>query len=136
MNKIRPNALIIIKKNNYVLASKGIDGDKTFYRIMGGGIEFSELSSVTIKREMMEELNAEIINEEFLCSFENIFEFNSKKYHEITFLYKGDFSDKSMYEEETIKRVDNDYEYSEWVSIPEIKKGNIIFYPEEVIKYL
>lgn len=136
MNKIRPNALIIIKKDNYVLASKGIDGDKTFYRLMGGGIEFGELSSMTIKREIMEELNVEIINEEFLCSIENIFEFNSQQYHEITFLYKGDFSDKSMYEKQTIKRVDNDYEYSEWVSIPEIKKGNIIFYPEKSIDYL
>ena len=136
MKNIRPNALIIIKKEDYVLASKGIDGNKTFYRLMGGGIEFGELSSVTIKREILEELNAEIINEEFLCSIENIFEFNSQKYHELTFLFKGDFSDKSMYEKQTIKRVDYDNEYSEWVSIPEIKKGNIIFYPEKAIKYL
>lgn len=136
MNNIRPNALIIIKKDNYVLASKGVDGDKTFYRLMGGGIEFGELSNITIKREIMEELNAEIINEKFLCIIENVFIFNSQKGHEITFLYQGDFSDKSMYDKQIIKRVDYDSEYSEWVSIPEIKKGNIILYPEKAIEYL
>ncbi len=138
MNNIRPNALIIIVKDNYVLAEKGVDlnTNKTFYRLMGGGIEFGELSSMTTKREMLEELNVEIINEEFLCSIENIFEFNSKKYHELTFLYKGEFLDKSMYEKQIIQRVDGYSSYSEWVSISEIKKGNIIFYPEKAIEYL
>lgn len=136
MNNIRPNALIIIRKDGCVLASKGVDGDKIFYRLLGGGIEFGELSNVTIKREIMEELNAEIINEKFLCIIENIFEFKSQKCHEITFLYEGDFLDKSLYEKEIIKRVDYDSEYSEWVSISEVKKGNIIVYPREIINYL
>ena len=138
MNNIRPNALVIIKKNDYVLAEKGVDLkiNKTFYRLMGGGIEFGELSSGTIKREMLEELGLEIINEKFLCSTENIFEYNSKKYHELTFLYKAELLDKSAYEKEIIKRIDGESNYSEWVSISEIKKGSIIFYPEKSIKYL
>lgn len=136
MTNIRPNALIIIKKDGYVLASKGVDGDKTFYRLPGGGVEFGELSNATIKREILEELNAEIINIKFLCMAENIFEFQSQKYHEITFLYEGDFIDKYMYEKDKIKRVDFDSEYCEWVSFSEIKNGNIILYPEKAIDYL
>ena len=136
MNNIRPNALIIIRKGDYILASKGVDGEKAFYRLMGGGIEFGELSNITIKREIFEELNAEIINEKFLSIIENMFDFKSQKCHEITFLYEGDFLDKSMYEKEKIQRVDFDSEYSEWVSTSEIKNGNIILYPEKAVDYI
>ena len=136
--KIRPNALVIIEKDGYVLASKGTDNvtHNVFYRIMGGGIEFGELSSETVKREIEEELGEKIINEKFLCNAENIFEMNGEKYHEITFIYKADFADEASYLKKTIKRIDNDYEYADWVSVDEIKKGNIIFYPKEAIDYL
>jgi ADP-ribose pyrophosphatase YjhB (NUDIX family) len=136
MNNIRPNALIIIRKDNYILASKGIDGQKTFYRLMGGGIEFGELSKDAIKREILEELGLEIMNEKFLCVTENVFDYKSQKCHEITFLYQGDFVDKSMYEKEKIKRLDYEGEYSEWILISEIKNSNILLYPVEAIEYL
>jgi len=136
--KIRPNALVIIEKEGYILASKGKDGvtGQVFYRLVGGGIEFGELSSETVKREFMEELGAEIINEKFITTAENVFEFNGVKYHEITFIYRADFKDESLYDQETIKRIDNDYEYADWVSIDEIKNNKIVLYPKETINYL
>jgi len=136
--KIRPNALVIIRRDRQVLASRGEDKIKgqIYYRPAGGGIEFGEKSSETIKREFLEELNASIVNEKLVCIVENIFEYNGDKGHEITFVYEADFEDKDLYKLEKIKRVDNDYEYVEWVSIDEIKNGNIIFYPQESIKYL
>lgn len=138
MDKIRPNALAIIKKNDLLLAAKGTDQTtgKIFYRLMGGGIEFGETSAETIKREFKEELNAAIINEKFLCVIENVFDFNSKKYHEITFLYEADLSENSLYEQQMIKVIDKKESCAEWISIDEIRKGNIIIYPEETIKYL
>lgn len=138
MNNIRPNALAIIKKNNLLLAQKGED-EKTgevFYRLMGGGIEFGELSSETLKREFKEELNATIINEKFLCPIENIFEFNSKKWHEITFLFEADLLETSLFDEKLIKVLDTEDGYAEWVPIDGIKSGEIILYPQEAAKYL
>ena len=49
MNKfkeIRPIVLGIVKRNNKILVSKGYDKKKnqTFYRCLGGGIEFLETS--------------------------------------------------------------------------------------------
>lgn len=44
MKNIRPNALIIIRKGEYILASKHNDGEKIFYRLIGGGVDFGELS--------------------------------------------------------------------------------------------
>jgi ADP-ribose pyrophosphatase YjhB (NUDIX family) len=136
--KIRPNALAIIEKDGYILASKGVDNvtKEIFYRLLGGGIEFGELSSEAVKREFVEELNAVILNEKFLCIAENIFEYNGEKGHEITFIYKADFQDESLYSQKSIKRIDHDSEFADWVSVDEIKKGNIIIYPRETINYL
>lgn len=138
MEKIRPNALVIIKKDGNLLAARGEDKvtGKVFYRLMGGGIEFGELSSGTIKREIREELNATVINEKFLCPIENIFEFNSKKGHEITFLYEGDIEEKSFYDEKRIKVIDKEDSFAEWVPIENIKNGETILYPQETVKYL
>lgn len=138
MNKIRPNALVIIQKSDYLLAEKGEDKTtgKVFYRLMGGGIEFGEVSSETLKREIKEELNATIINEKFLCPIESIFEFNSEKGHEITFLFEADLLEESLYNQKNIKVIDKEDSYAEWVPISEIKNGNIILYPEETVRYL
>ena len=68
MSKIRPNSLAIIRRNGKVLAIKGEDKVKsdTFYRLIGGGIEFGELSLEALKREIREELDSTTINERFI----------------------------------------------------------------------
>ena len=121
-----------------LLAQKGEDvaTGKIFYRLMGGGIEFGESSLETIKREIKEELDATVINEKFLCPIENIFEFNSKKMHEITFLYEGDFLEESFYVEQKVKVIDKENSFAEWVPIVGIKNGDIILYPKEAVEYL
>lgn len=138
MDKIRPNALAIIQKDGYLLAAKGKDKTtgKVFYRLMGGGIEFGELAAETLKREIKEELGVSITNEKFLCVIENVFEFNSKKGHEITFLFSADIIEKSFYTAKSLKIIDKEDSYAEWVSVKDIKAGATILYPKETIKYL
>ena len=60
--EIRPLALGIAVKNNKLLVSEGFDNIKkeTFYRCLGGGIEFLEKSEVALKREFLEEININI----------------------------------------------------------------------------
>jgi ADP-ribose pyrophosphatase YjhB (NUDIX family) len=138
MNNIRPNALVIIQKNNQLLAQKGLDKNtgKVFYRLLGGGIEFGESSNETLRREIKEELNATISNEKLLCVIENVFEFNSKKGHEITFIYSGDLLEENLYNQKTIKISDKADEHAEWVPVDRIKSGNAILYPKEAVNYL
>ena len=71
MNKfkeIRPIVLGIARKDNKILVSKGYDKIKneTFYRCLGGGIEFLETSQEALKREYKEELGININIEEYL----------------------------------------------------------------------
>lgn len=136
--EIRTNALVIIRKDDHVLVQRGEDKNnhEVFYRILGGGIEFGEKSKDTIKREFMEELGVTIVNEKFLSPIENIFEFNGNQYHEITFLYEAEFENKDLYNLNKMERIDFSSESAEWISIKDVKDGNVIFYPREAIEYL
>jgi len=136
--KIRPSALGIVRKDDYILVSKHVDNvtNQTFHRLFGGGIEFGEKSIEAIKREFLEELGVVIVNEKFLCAVENIFIYNGEQGHEITFLYEVDFEDKDLYKVERIKRIDHDNQYGEWIPVEEIKNGKLIVYPKETINYL
>lgn len=89
--KIRPLAVALIEKENKVLAIKGYDDvkEQTFFRLVGGGIEFGETGQETIKREFMEELGFEPKDIEYYTTVENIFEFNGKPGHEIILVYKA-----------------------------------------------
>ena len=102
---IRPIAISIIRNNNSILVYERTDDiskDK-FYRLVGGCIEFGELSRDALKREFQEELSLEIINCKLLSTFESIFTFNSVKMHETVFLYTSDFKDTNAYNKKTIE---------------------------------
>ena len=75
--EIKPISLGIAIKNNKLLVGEGFDKVKnqTFYRCLGGGIEFLEKSSDALKREFKEEIGADIAVKNFLGISENIFTF-------------------------------------------------------------
>lgn len=62
MPRIRALAICIFSRNGKNLVSTEHDPSKkeTFYRPLGGGIEFSERGTETIHRELMEEIGAEV----------------------------------------------------------------------------
>jgi len=90
-NKIRPLAICVFCNHNRILVAEGYDPVKkqTFYRPLGGGIEFGESSEHTIHRELMEEIGAEVSDLKYLGTLENIFVFNGEPGHEIVMVYDG-----------------------------------------------
>lgn len=134
--EIRPIVLGIAIKDNKLLVGEGYDTVKkqTFYRCLGGGIEFLEHSSETLKREFMEEIQTHITVGDFLGIAENIFTYNGKDAHEIILMYNVTLDDEDYKEEYHI--VDNDNYYAKWINLDLIKSGKVILYPEEIKKYL
>ena len=134
--QIRPIALGLAIKNNKVLVSEGYDKvkDQTFYRCLGGGIEFLEKSDEALKREFKEEIGADITVKDFLGLQENIFTFNGKNGHELIFIYKVDIKDSDYKEEYNI--IDEVNSVAKWIDINDVKSGKEILYPTEVVKYL
>src|SRR4051812_39751407 len=98
--RIRPLSLCVFRRDSMILVSKGYDPKKseTYYRPIGGGIEFGELAENACRREVLEELGTEIENVRKLGVLENIFTFNGKPGHEIVYLYEADFSDARFYD--------------------------------------
>lgn len=140
MNKfkeIRPIVLGLAIKDNKLLVSEGFDNVKkqTFYRCLGGGIEFLEKSTDALKREFKEEINIDIVIKDFLGISENIFTYEGKNAHELVFYYNINILTED-YKEEYIVTDDNGQSKAVWIDINEFKNGNKILYPQEVFKYI
>lgn len=134
--KIRPIALGLVKRDGKVLVSIGHDNVKgtTFYRCIGGGIEFQETSKEALKREFKEELGCSIEVEDFLGINENIFVYNGKKGHEIVLFYNVSMSDEDY--KDTCHIIDEEGSDAVWVDISKQKSKELIIYPEQVVEYL
>ena len=135
--EIRPIALGLAIKNNKLLVSEGFDKvrNETFYRCLGGGIEFLEKSEEALKREFLEEINVDITVKNFLGISENIFTYQGKKAHELILFYSIEISDENYQEE--YKVIDDHGEtIAKWIEIDELKNKNKILYPKEVFKYI
>lgn len=135
--EIRPIALGIAIKNNKLLVGEGFDKVKnqTFYRCLGGGIEFLEKSSDALKREFKEEIGADIAVKNFLGISENIFTYQGKNAHELILFYSIEISDNDYKEEYHIADED-DNGIAKWIDIDEFKNKSKILYPEGIFKYI
>lgn len=96
--RIRPLALCIFRRGDKILLARGYDSSKgeTFYRPIGGKIEFGESAARTVAREVMEELAVEVADIIYLGALENIFHYEGKPGHEIVLIFDGRFVDESL----------------------------------------
>ena len=136
---IRPIAISIIRNNNSILVYERTDDiskDK-FYRLVGGCIEFGELSRDALKREFEEELSLKIINCKLLSTFESIFTFNTVKMHETVFLYASDFKDSNVYNKKNIEGLEGSRKFNAvWISVSDFLNEKYKIYPKEIVQYL
>ena len=136
-NSIRPIVLGLTKKDNKILVGQGYDKvkNKTFYRALGGGIEFTETSKDAIIREFKEEINADIIVHNLLGVSENIFTYKGNYGHEIVFTYSIEIPEKFYKDVYLIKDEASEYT-AMWVDIDDFKTGKKVLYPDSFLKYL
>jgi 8-oxo-dGTP pyrophosphatase MutT (NUDIX family) len=110
--RVRPIAICLIRRSRdgCILVMQGYDPLKgeTFYRPLGGTIEFGEYSRETIERELMEEIGAEVADLRYLATIENVFEYNGQTGHEIVLVYEGRLADPSLYEYNAMVGREND----------------------------
>jgi 8-oxo-dGTP pyrophosphatase MutT (NUDIX family) len=136
--KIRPIAIAIIRRNDEILVAKARDEVKkeTFYRPLGGEIEFGESSPDCIIRELMEEIQADIIDMKLLTVLENIFVYEGKPGHEIVMVYEVQLADKSFYKLNKIPFNEIGWDDIEWKAINDFKSGRDILYPEKLLSII
>ena len=140
MNQIRPIAICVFLNNNRILVFEGYDPTKreTFYRPLGGGIEFGEGGEEAVRREIMEELHAEIENLKHLGTLENIFTFNGTPGHEIVMVYDGALKESGLYDQAVIEveEANGDEVRAVWMSLDAFGEEKSILYPDGLLELL
>lgn len=134
-NTIVLKAKLIIRSHNKMLVARFHDSVKghDFYTLMGGSVNFGETADQALQREMHEELQCGVENAELLQVVENLFTHEGKSGHEIMFIYKGDLSNKRVYEQDRIHVVEETYAFNaEWIEIDAVLSGEIPLYPDNV----
>ncbi len=138
-NKIRTLALGLIRDGDRTLLSEGYDPVKqqTFYRALGGGVDFGETSYDALKREFQEELQAELTNIKYLGCIENLFIFKGQQGHEIIQLYQCDFVESKFYKLDQLEFTEGESKQTAlWMNIEQCKSGEVHVVPEQFIEYL
>ena len=97
--RIRPLALCVFRRGDKVFVSRGHDKSRgeTFYRPIGGKIEFGETARDAVAREVMEELGKAVTGIRYIGALENIFVYEGKPGHEIVMVFDGRFVDESLH---------------------------------------
>lgn len=135
MSQIRNVALGVAVRDGHLLVIDELDAvrGQRFHRLVGGGIEFGETSEQALRRELHEELGADLRSSESLGVLENIFEYEGEPGHQIAHLYlvESDAID-SLALDETRKVADEDARVH-WVDLSAL---DLPLYPdgaEEII---
>lgn len=134
---VRALAICIFRNGDRIFVAEYHDSFKgeTFYRPLGGAIEFGERSEQTIEREVLEEVGAQVSNLRYVGVVENLFTYNGEKGHEIVLVYDGDFVDKSFYETDSIIGAEDDGTpfKAMWKPLDVFRKGEALLYPNGVL---
>jgi ADP-ribose pyrophosphatase YjhB (NUDIX family) len=136
-DRIRPIAIVVFRREEgCILAAPGFDSVKQqrFYRPLGGEIEFGETADDAARREILEEVGAEIGDLRLISVFENIFTFLGARGHEIVFAYEGEFVD-SKYAKTDVVICDEGGSAFEahWVPLDLFVRGEVPLYPDELL---
>lgn len=139
-NRIRPLAICIFRRGDgSILAAPGFDTVKQqrFYRPLGGEIEFGERAEDAVRREIREELGAEIEDVRLLSVSENIFTFLGAEGHELVWSFEAQFEDSSFYGREVVLCDEDGAAFeAHWVPLETFRRGEFLLFPDGLLEVL
>ena len=136
---IRPIAICVCRNGDRILVAEGHDSKKgqTFYRPLGGTIEFGECGDETVRREFREEISTDLSEMRYLGLLENIFTYEGRRGHEIVLVYNGQLSDARLYEKETFQANEQGHPFKAvWKWLDEFGPGKLPVYPDGLLELL
>lgn len=137
--RIRPKIVCVFRRGDEILVGSHFDRvkDETFYGPPGGGIEFGEYSEDALRREMREELDAELADVVLLRVIENVFTHQGRPKHEIAFIFTARFVDASFYARDEIMGDEGGEPYPvQWMPLAHFAPGGPPLYPTGLYELL
>lgn len=114
-------------ENGHVLLHRAVNDHN--WSLPGGRVAIAEESKSSIKREFLEELNAEIKIERLVWIVENFFNYDGKDFHEIGLYYSVKSDGNSVeFDKKPFHGIEGEKLVFKWTPINELK--NIELYPE------
>ena len=100
----RPVALGVIRDGDEIFVFEGRDDVKreTFYRPLGGTIEFGERAIDAVRRELAEEIKATVTRADLLGVLENTYTYQGQPGHEIDFVFEVTVGDLARLRDGTV----------------------------------
>jgi ADP-ribose pyrophosphatase YjhB (NUDIX family) len=131
-------ALAIVRRDDDLLVYEGNDPtrDQTFYRPLGGGVEFGERADEAVGRELREELGVELRAVTLIGVLENIFELFGRPHHEIVFLFDAEIADPLVYAPGFVGEILDDPFPVVWLPRSDFASGARILYPAGLLDLL
>lgn len=138
--RIRPISLGLIEHKGHIFVSQGEDPttQETFYRFLGGGIDFGETSQAALIREFEEEISTELVDIEYITCLDNVFTLGGKPKHELIQLFRAKFADPAFYSlEDRFRLVEGDLiQEAFWLEKKRVLSGECRLVPESCLQYL
>ena len=149
---VRATAICVVLDADRIFVFSGYDkaDGETFYRPLGGGIEFGETGLECIKREMLEEIGAEVVDGKYIGMLENIFSYEGVPGHQIMLVFEARFSDLGIYEVDSLEGhedmptsiVPGESKSSEnaflahWIPLADFRDGSKPLYPVGLLELI
>jgi ADP-ribose pyrophosphatase YjhB (NUDIX family) len=133
----------LIRQGDRILVERGRDDVKneTFFRLLGGTVEFGEQGAESVRRELREELGAEAEVGRLVATIENLFTHEGQPAHEICFVYECALRDLTLHELDEWQAEERTpggsvTHYVEWRSLDSFRRDGEILYPEGLLEVL
>jgi ADP-ribose pyrophosphatase YjhB (NUDIX family) len=133
----------LIRRGDRILVERGRDEVKneTYYRLLGGTVEFGEKGAESVRRELLEELGAETEVGRLVATIENLFTYEGQPAHEICLVYECALRDQNLdrpdeWQAEERTSGGSVTHYVEWRSVDSFRTDGEILYPEGLLEVL
>lgn len=139
MPYIRPTALCLFEHEGRLLLQEFTNHytGALFYRPFGGGLEFGERAASAVRREILEELGAEISTPELLAVMEDVHDLGEGQKHNLIFLFRAQLLDEALLRVPEFRMMDNHAEFrAVWQPITHLHSGEILLHPPELQRRL
>lgn len=139
--QIRAIVICLFSRGDRILVSECVDalnGNRNC-RPLGGGIDFGEPSHVAMRREIHEEVGADIHNLRLLSVMENFFTYEEQQGHEIVFVYDAEFVEPSIYEKSVLQcheHSNNQSFTASWRSLADMQAQQLRLVPPQLVTLL
>ncbi|WP_219226290.1 NUDIX domain-containing protein [Pedobacter antarcticus] len=126
---------LLINQSNQILVSDELSGGRSFSKFPGGGLEYGEGLIDALKREFMEECNAEIdvISHFYTTDFYEKSSFNDSQILSIYYLVKEKNPLELTYKTKVFDFDADSVQAFRWISLSELKTADVTFKTDQTV---